>query len=159
MKLSTVLMCAEQQKQHTLDLHRSQKYFLSCSLQRCAFTNSLANTFLPIIFCFTKLVSTLYFVCVCVCVWPMGGGGSSSSIGSRLRGGQTRFRSRFQALAHQRLEQWSSTRGPPCGIMRAAEDFWNTQILNKIRAGIDKLLKEKQCQVSHQLKPDIMLFF
>jgi hypothetical protein len=64
MKLSTVLMCAGQLKQYTLDLHRLQKYFLSCSLQRCAFTNSLANTFLPIIFCFTKLVSTLYFVCV-----------------------------------------------------------------------------------------------
>jgi hypothetical protein len=42
-----------------------------------------------------------------------------------------------------RFKQWSSTRGPPCGIMLPAEDFLNAQLLNKIRADIDISEKKK----------------
>jgi hypothetical protein len=33
--------------------------------------------------------------------------------------------------------------------LRGQQIFLNTQILNKIRAGIDTLLKKEQCHVSH----------
>jgi hypothetical protein len=43
---------------------------------------------------------------------------------------------------HCGVQQWLLTRGPQVF-------FLNTQILNKIRADIEKLVKKKQCQLSH----------
>jgi hypothetical protein len=45
------------------------------------------------------------------------------------------------------IDQWSSTRSPPYGIMRPAGVFSNTKFLNKITVDIYKLVKEKQYQV------------
>jgi hypothetical protein len=45
--------------------------------------------------------------------------------------------------------QWFATRGPPCGIMRPAEDFLKRTILNKIRVDTTSYWRKKQCQVSH----------
>jgi hypothetical protein len=50
-KSNIVLMCAGQQMEHILNLHRIWKNFLNCSLQWCAFNFCVAIAFLPINLC------------------------------------------------------------------------------------------------------------